>query len=102
MLIIDRMLMRNFFKAWLVCFFSLLSLYIVIDIFNKLDEFIDAANRTETSLVEVMALFYSTQMVIIFDRLCGAMVLLAAMFTVTWMLRNNELLPLLSAGVSTR
>jgi lipopolysaccharide export system permease protein len=41
-------------------------------------------------------------MVLIFDRLCGVMILLAAMFTVTWMLRNNELLPLLSAGVPTR
>ena len=30
------------------------------------------------------------------------MVLLAGMFTVAWVQRNNELLPLLSAGVSTR
>src|SRR5437588_937343 len=38
----------------------------------------------------------------IFDRLCEAIVLLAAMFTVALLQRNNELLPLLSAGVSTR
>ena len=38
----------------------------------------------------------------IFDRLSEAIVLLAAMFTVAWMQRNNEILPLLSAGISTR
>src|SRR5207302_3507284 len=42
--------------------------------------------------------YKSTQ---IFDRLCEAIVLLAAMFTVTLMQRNNEQMPLLSAGVST-
>ena len=102
MKLIDRMLLRNFFKAWLVCFFSLVSLYIVIDVFNKLDQFIDVATQTETNLFEIMGVFYSYQLVLIFDRLCGVIILLAAMFTVTWMLRNNELLPLLSAGVSTR
>ena len=102
MKLIDRMLLRNFFKAWLVCFFSLVSLYVVIDIFNKLDQFIDVAGQTDTNVFEVMGVFYSYQLVLIFDRLCGVIILLAAMFTVTWMLRNNELLPLLSAGVSTR
>lgn len=102
MKLIDRMLLRNFFKAWLVCFFSLVSLYIVIDVFNKLDQFIDVATQTDTNVFEIMGVFYSYQLVLIFDRLCGVIILLAAMFTVTWMLRNNELLPLLSAGVSTR
>src|SRR5262249_11474654 len=36
------------------------------------------------------------------DRLCEAIVLLAGMFTVAMMQRNNEHLPLLSAGVSTQ
>src|SRR5262249_45450431 len=35
------------------------------------------------------------------DRLCEAIVLMAAVFTVTWVQRNNEQLPYLSAGVST-
>src|SRR5262245_63908437 len=38
----------------------------------------------------------------IFDRLCEPIVLLAGMFTVAWMQRSNELLPLLAAGVPTR
>ena len=45
---------------------------------------------------------YTYRSVQIFDRLCESIVLLAGMFTVAWMQRNNELLPLLSAGVPTR
>jgi lipopolysaccharide export system permease protein len=102
MKLIDRMLLGSFFKAWFVCFTSLVSLYIVIDLFNKLDEFFVAAQATETSLPEVVIHYYLYQMVLIFDRLCGVIVLLAAMFTIAWMQRHNELLPLLSAGVPTR
>ncbi len=46
--------------------------------------------------------YYGCKITQIFDRLCEAIALLAATFTVAWMQRNNELLPLLSAGVSTR
>src|SRR5262249_27142006 len=46
--------------------------------------------------------YYGYRIPQIFDRLCEPIVLLAAMFTVAWVQRNNELLPLLSAGVSTR
>jgi lipopolysaccharide export system permease protein len=41
------------------------------------------------------------QITLIFDRLSEAIALLAAMFTIAWMQRSNEQMPLLSAGVST-
>ena len=52
--------------------------------------------------MEHIGLYYSQKSIQVFDRLCESIVLLSAMFTVAWMQRNNELLPLLSAGVSTR
>src|SRR5262249_18706493 len=48
-----------------------------------------------------IATYYGYQVSLIFDKMCEAIMLLAAMFTVAWMQRSNELLPLLSAGVST-
>jgi lipopolysaccharide export system permease protein len=102
MTLIDRYLLRGFFKAWIVCFSSLVSLYVVIDLFNKLDEFVSASEQTGMGLAEVIGGYYAYQLVPIFDRLCGVIMLLAAMFTIAWMQRNNELLPLLSAGVPTR
>src|SRR5262245_60860922 len=98
--LIDRELIRGFFKAYVVCLTSLLSLYIVIDLFTNLDDF----TGTHTDLLQVLyriGVSYLYRVAEIFDRLCEVIVLLAAMFTVTWMQRNNEQLPLLSAGIST-
>ncbi|MCS6977202.1 MAG: LptF/LptG family permease [Gemmatales bacterium] len=99
---IDRYLLRTYLQAWFICFFSLVSLYVVIDLFNKLDEFVTAAEATRLGFPRVVAAYYAVQLAAIFDRLYGVIVLLAAMFTLAWMIRNNELLPLLSAGVPTR
>lgn len=98
---IDRQLMRSFFKAYIVCLVSMLSLYIVVDIFTKLDEF-TSHHQALDHLVLTIAKYYGYKIPGIFDRLCEVIVLLAAMFTIAWMQRNNELLPLLSAGVSMR
>jgi lipopolysaccharide export system permease protein len=101
MKLIDRALFTNFIKAYLLCLVSLLSLYVIIDLFTKLDEFAEQVHGL-WPLVRHIAAYYGNQVIHIFDQLCESIVLLAAMFTVAWVQRNNELLPLLSAGVPTR
>jgi lipopolysaccharide export system permease protein len=99
--LIDRLLLRGFLKAYLVCLVSLLSLYIVVDLFTNLEDFAEH----HTSLVPILkhvGTYYGFKVTQIFDRLCEAIVLMAAAFTVALTQRNNELIPLLSAGVSTR
>jgi lipopolysaccharide export system permease protein len=99
--LIDRQLVWGYLKSYLVCVSSLLSLYIVVDLFNNLDDF----TRQKAGLASVarhVTEYYGYRVAQIFDRLCEAITLLAAMFTVAWMQRNNEQVPLLSAGVSTR
>jgi lipopolysaccharide export system permease protein len=99
--IIDRLMIRGYFKAYLVCLTSLLSLYVVVDLFTNLDDFTHHGGGFLTSLQHIFS-YYSVKITQIFDRLCEAIVLLAAVFTVALMQRNNEQIPLLSAGVSTR
>jgi lipopolysaccharide export system permease protein len=53
-------------------------------------------------ILKHIGVYYGYKVAHIFDLLCEAIVLLAAMFTVAWMQRNNELLPLLSAGIPTQ
>ena len=99
--IIDRQMIRGYFKAYFVCLSSLLSLYVVVDLFNHLDDFTrKGANFLGT--LQIIGTYYSYQVVQIFDRLCEAIVLMAAVFTITWMQRCNEQVPLLCAGISTR
>jgi lipopolysaccharide export system permease protein len=99
--LIDRQMIRGYFKAYFVCLISLLSLYIVVDLFTNLDDFTKHHKRLLEVLKHILT-YYGYQVPQIFDRLCEVIVLLAAMFTVAWMQRNNEQIPLLSAGVSTR
>jgi lipopolysaccharide export system permease protein len=99
--IVDRQLIRGYFKSYLICLTALLSLYVVVDLFTNLDSF----TRDKPGLggvVRHIATYYGYRVPKIFDQLCEAIVLLAAMFTVAWMQRNNEQVPLLCAGISTR
>src|ERR1700722_10832744 len=98
--ILDRQMIYGFIKAYLFCLISLMGLFIVVDLFMNLEDF--TANKDLDAVIRLVASYYGYKSFQIFDRLCESMILLAAMFTVAWMQRNNELLPLLSAGVSTR
>lgn len=101
MRILDRLMVLSFFKAYLVCLVSLLSLYIVVDLFTNLEDFAEKHHGLIPVLRHI-GIYYSYKIPQIFDRLGEAIILMAAAFTVAWVQRNNELVPLLSAGVSTR
>jgi lipopolysaccharide export system permease protein len=97
----DRQMIFNYVKAYLFCLVSLTGLFIVVDLFMNLEDF-TAQRKDFESVVKFVGVYYGYKTFFIFDRLCESVVLLAGMFTVAWMQRNNELLPLLSAGISTR
>lgn len=101
MRILDRERYWAFLKAYLICFFALVGLYIVIDAFSQLDEFQQAADTT-AQLFYNMGRYYLVHMSLIYDQICGIITMMAAIFTVTWMQKNNELLAMLAAGISTQ
>ena len=99
--ILDRERYWAFLKAYLICFFALVGLYVVIDAFSNLDEFEEWADSTP-QLFYNMGRYYLIKMSEMYDKLCGIITMMAAIFTVTWMQRNNELLAMLAAGISTQ
>lgn len=99
MLIIDRYLLRQFVQVFLICFFSLDGLYIVIDAFSNLDEFLHYA-ETEGTVYGLIAEFYSYRSIFMFERMSSMLTMITGMFTVTWIQRHNELTALTAAGVS--
>jgi lipopolysaccharide export system permease protein len=101
MKLLDRLLLRNYLKAYLICLVSLLTLYVVVDLFTNLDDFSEH-HKTLADVLKHIGTYYGFKVAQIFDRLCEAIVLMGATFTMAWVQRSNELLPLLSAGVSTR
>jgi lipopolysaccharide export system permease protein len=101
MRILDRQRYLAFFKAYIICFVALVGLYIVIDAFSNFDEFSKRADGV-VEIFQIMGQFYLVRMTSMYDRLCGVIGMMAAIFTVTWMQKNNELLAMLAAGISTQ
>ncbi|MFO0909171.1 MAG: LptF/LptG family permease [Isosphaeraceae bacterium] len=99
MRILDRQRYWAFLKAYFICFTALVGLYVVIDAFSNFDEFTKRAEGAQ--IPRVMARYYLIHMSEFYDRLCGVISMMAAIFTVTWMQKNNELLAMLAAGIST-
>jgi lipopolysaccharide export system permease protein len=97
---LDRLIVAAYARSYLICLVSLLSLYIVIDLFTNLNDFFDGRDLIQA--LAAIGRYYMYRSSQIFDRLCEPILLLAATFTLAWMQRSNELLPLLSAGVPTR
>lgn len=99
MLILDRYLLRQFVQIFLICFLSLMGLYVVIDAFGHLDQFSGQASAGG-GLAKVIASYYAYHSLAFFDRTSGILAMIAAMFTVTWLQRHQELTAVMAAGIS--
>lgn len=99
MTIIDRYLLRQFIGSFLICYLSLTGLIIVFDAFTNLEEFLRHAEKAG-GLFALMGWHYFYQSILFFDRTAALLALVAAMFTVTWIQRHNEMTALMAAGVS--
>jgi lipopolysaccharide export system permease protein len=99
MKIIDRYMLRQFVQTFLICYLSLNGLFIVFDAFTNLDEFLRCA-EAEGGLFKLLGSHYSYQSIGFFDQSAGLLTLIAAMFTVSWIQRHNEMTALMSAGIS--
>ncbi len=100
MKILDKQRYWSFIKAYFICYVSLVGLYVVIDAFSNMDEFSKRADGA-VEMFRIMSRYYLVHQSQFFDQLCGVIGMMAAIFTVTWMQRNNEQLAILAAGVST-
>jgi lipopolysaccharide export system permease protein len=96
---LDRMLFINYLRSYIIVLSCLLSLYIVLDLFTNLDDF---SRGTLVENAQHIWNYYSTRVSQIFDRLSEAITLIAGAFTIVWLLRSNELLPQLAAGIPTQ
>ncbi len=89
MWIIDRYLLRQFLKTFFICFISLTGLYIVIDAFTHLEEFMRAGEK-QGGLASVKGWYYAYRVVRFFDVTAGLLTLIAASFTATWIQRHKR------------
>ncbi len=95
MKLLDRYLLRNFFEPFLICSFGFLAIWLVFDLADNGQDFLQA----HASFKQV-GWFYLTQLpqIILISLPVG--MLLALIFCLSRMSRSNEIISMLTAGQS--
>jgi len=95
--IVDRYIVRSFLYSFVVFFFLFVGLFIVVETFSNIEDFISAGiAQLPATLLRV----YAVRIFTIFQQTCPVVVVAAAMTTITRMNKNNELVPLKACGTS--
>ena len=68
--IIDRYMLRQFVQVLVICFLSLVGLYVVVDAFGHLDHFVDYADN-HGNLLYILFSYYAYQALAFFNRISG-------------------------------
>lgn len=91
----DRYILRNFFAMLWVVVFGVAGIYVLADVFGRLDEFMGT-----TSPVLMASMYYLYAIPRILTLLYPMAVLLAGLLTIMLMTRHNEVLAMRSTGMS--
>jgi len=100
MTILDRYILRSFlfnFIGWNCCF---VGIYVIFDLFSNLDSLMQAGKAAH-NIPKIIFLYYLFKSIPIIMLLGSVLSLVAAMVTVATLMRNNEVVPIQAAGVSS-
>lgn len=95
MRLLDRYVLRHFLQAYFYCIAGFISIWFIFDISDNISTFLD--ERVSRSLI---AKYYLTQAPQILVILLPVALLLALLFSLGRMSRSNEIVSMLTAGVS--
>ena len=91
----DRYILREFFHALIYCIVAFISLYIIADLFNYIDEMI----RNHLT-VRTVFIYYATFIPTIFVQIAPMAALLATIYTLSNFKKYNEITAMRVSGVS--
>lgn len=97
--IIDRYILKSLVTNYLIALGTMLSLYIVLDMFVNMDEFTEQGYPALTVLGNMVS-YYWPNLFVYFKELAGAISLFAGLATLARMRKQNEMTALLASGVS--
>jgi len=95
MRLLDRYVIRNFLQAYFYCIAGFLSIWLIFDVSDNISTFID-----EHFGFALTVKYYATQVPEVFIILLPVSLLLALLFALGRMSRANEIVSMLTAGVS--
>lgn len=102
MKILDKYIAKNFLIGYLISLMVLVGLRIVIDLFVNLDEFVEHTDIGTMQVIGNIFFFYAARSALFFRDFAGMITVVAAVFTLGKMTRNNELIAVMASGVSLK
>ncbi|MEM7311899.1 MAG: LptF/LptG family permease [Planctomycetota bacterium] len=96
---IDRYLLRQYFRVFLMVFISLLGIFIIADFIGNLAKFIDHSKESD-DLLAVLSTYYGARVPWFFDIAGRNIALISAILSVAWLQKDNEMTALMAAGIS--
>jgi len=99
---LDRYVTKNFLTGYVIAFAVLMGLRIMIDLFVNLDEFTEHAELTWLAVLWNVTLYYSRHSFLYFRDFAGMITVVAAVFSLGKMTKNNELVAIMASGVSLK
>ncbi len=102
MKILDRYIAKNFLLGYAIAFFVLIGMRIIIDLFMNLDEFTEHTDLGVLAVVKNILVFYGLNTTLYFRDFAGMIAVVAAAFSLSKMVRFNELVAIMASGVSLK
>lgn len=97
--IIPRYLLFSFLKTFALWFICIIGVYVVFDLFTNYERFF-GLDITLFERLKLILVFYFYKSLPFFDMISGILAMASAMITIAMMMKSNELVPLLAAGIS--
>ena len=97
--ILDRYVIRNMLFSYVVVFVVFVGLRIVVDVFTEIDEFTESMLPAGEVMQNIVS-YYGYHLFQYYQEFAGPIVVFAAMFTLFRIRRANEMVALLSSGIS--
>lgn len=108
MKILDRYIAKNFLYGYCIVLFVMIGMFLTIDLFMHLDEFAELLtehpelNLTVKDVMVDIARFYGIRCILWYKDMAGMIIVIAAVFSLTRMTRNNELIAVMASGMSLK
>jgi len=102
MKILDKYVVKNFLTGYAIAFAVLIGLRIIIDLFVNVDEFTERADLGTAAVVRNMLIYYGLNSTLYFRDFAGMITVVAAAFSFGRMVHSNELVAVMSSGVSLK
>lgn len=110
MKILDRYIAKNFLFGYFIVLFVMLGMFLTIDLFLNLDEFSEQLGQTDASghiltlkdVIGNIIRYYSVRCCLWYKDMAGMVMVIAAVFSLSRMTRNNELIAIMASGTSLK